>query len=556
MHKDYTSFIEANARMAFDAHSDKWSKLFDTYGEKWRRIFDSAADRLAQFLVRQLDRYSQVSVAKSLQQMSDQITIPLNPSQALQDKMQDAISANVALIKSIPQEYHKRIETAVMNAVSTGGKDAKTVIDEVNDIGESTNDRAKLIADDQTRKVTSLLNSERMKDAGIEKFQWLHSSGSAQPRPLHVEYDGQIFDLNDPPVIDERTGERGMPGYLINCHTGESVVDLADYCIRLYRRWYSGKLLSIVTDDDVVLRSTPNHPVFTVNRGWLPADGISVGDYLVNAEVKRENICKDDIRDMKTTFANAFDSAVCFLGLRRAFVPASGFDFHGDIVENDVDIVDVNGFLPANLCIRESDFKEIIDFILSKTVFASVPVHLTADGSMAFFVGRVLGAPNAFVSGLSSFLSFLKSEISSADDVCLRLAQDLDAILHKCSLDKVSANTCFFGDLKDAGSVSVRPYQVFCRKLFSIVRWLSSDSETDIIKPEMFREIVGVDVENIRNFFEGSLSVKKFSRVNKIVVSEDFSGHVYNLESANNWYICNNIITHNCRCKAIPVLTS
>lgn len=217
MRNDYAKYIQANYRTAFDAPSDKWRSFFEMYGRKWQQLFDRTAEQIAQFLVRQLDRYSSASVKKSLQQMSEQITIPFEPSQGLQDKIKDAISANVALIKSIPQEYHKRIETAVMAAVSTGGKDAKTVIDEVSAIGRSTDSRAKLIADDQTRKVTSLLNSERMKEAGVKQFQWVHSSGSAEPRPLHVEYDRQIFDLDDPPVIDERTGERGMPGYLINC---------------------------------------------------------------------------------------------------------------------------------------------------------------------------------------------------------------------------------------------------------------------------------------------------------------------------------------------------
>jgi uncharacterized protein with gpF-like domain len=57
-----------------------------------------------------------------------------------------------------------------------------------------------------------------MQKIGIKKFKWRHSGGGAHPRPLHRNVlNGNIYSFDDPPVIDEKTGQRGFPGQLINC---------------------------------------------------------------------------------------------------------------------------------------------------------------------------------------------------------------------------------------------------------------------------------------------------------------------------------------------------
>jgi SPP1 gp7 family putative phage head morphogenesis protein len=77
--------------------------------------------------------------------------------------------------------------------------------------------RARNIALDQTRKAYNNINKGRMQAIGVQKFEWVHSGGGQKPRELHIELDGQVFSFDDLPVIDERTGERGIPGQAINC---------------------------------------------------------------------------------------------------------------------------------------------------------------------------------------------------------------------------------------------------------------------------------------------------------------------------------------------------
>ena len=51
--------------------------------------------------------------------------------------------------------------------------------------------------------------------------------------------------------------------------------------IKLYERDYEGDLISIETTTGNVLTCTPNHKVYTVNRGYIRADELTENDVLV-----------------------------------------------------------------------------------------------------------------------------------------------------------------------------------------------------------------------------------------------------------------------------------
>ena len=51
--------------------------------------------------------------------------------------------------------------------------------------------------------------------------------------------------------------------------------------VKLYERDYEGELISIETTTGNVLTCTPNHKVYTVNRGYIRADELTENDVLV-----------------------------------------------------------------------------------------------------------------------------------------------------------------------------------------------------------------------------------------------------------------------------------
>lgn len=217
MLRDYERAL--NPHVAADATlTTTLTRMLADLGKKWAGRFGAEAYRITTQMIDRNNNFSKKSLTASLKEMSGGLTIPTpDMPAALYDRLLASTKTNVGLIKSIPAEYHQRIQQAVLRSISAGNFGSHTLREELEKISGVTRERADLIAVDQTRKVNTAMNEERMDAAGLEEFEWIHSGGGKHPRPLHVEYDGRIFKLKDPPVIDERTGEKGLPGQLINC---------------------------------------------------------------------------------------------------------------------------------------------------------------------------------------------------------------------------------------------------------------------------------------------------------------------------------------------------
>jgi len=193
------------------------SRLLRTLSKRFTGLFTDRAGGLAEALNKGVSDATARQLGESLKEVSAGVTLKTNVvSGRVAEVMAAGVKDNVALIKSIPAEYFQQIEGDVMRSITTG-QGMADLVPAILAHGQSTKKRAALIARDQTSKATTAINRTRMQGLGIKKFEWLHSGGGKEPRPLHEALSGQIFDLDNPPVIDERTGERGLPGQLINC---------------------------------------------------------------------------------------------------------------------------------------------------------------------------------------------------------------------------------------------------------------------------------------------------------------------------------------------------
>lgn len=76
--------------------------------------------------------------------------------------------------------------------------------------------KALFIARQEVRLLTSEMKAAKYEKAGIQEFRWIARKDS-KVRDDHKHLDGQIFRFDDPPVIDSRTGKRGLPGVSYNC---------------------------------------------------------------------------------------------------------------------------------------------------------------------------------------------------------------------------------------------------------------------------------------------------------------------------------------------------
>ena len=562
MRKDYERELEkqlkpAAKKAAMDANlGAQLGIMFGSLDDKWGKFFGKLSRNLAGSVVNRINQTSKRNLDSSLKSLSGGLTIktPKMPADMLSE-LQAATRVNVGLIKSIQSQYHEKVFQAVMNNVGDAESikgAAEKLVSKTFFIGESVSERAALIARDQTAKLTTATNASRMKSAGVTRFRWRHSGGSYEPRKLHLGYDGQEFDLNDPPIIDERTGERGLPGQAINCHPGDSVIKVLDSCNKLYRSWYTGELITLVSDDGIILQATPNHPILT-ERGWVPIKFINERDKLVSSKNHRVNIGKNDVYNVEARLDELFSSAARYIGIKSTSVSGTGLEFHGDITDSYIDIVDMDGLLMD--WIKPEAAKNVIQLLLaSSNKVDAVVCGFSANSSVYTLVNAVTEAPQSVISGLCSLAALIESGSSCADNIRLALISNINFVLSKYPSDCASGDIEFLRHLEFADARDVSFNDFVFGKIIQLARRAFPNNERDSISAEMLGEIVRMDANNISDSLEGSLPVEKGSSVIKKISSEYFSGHVYNLETGSNWYDCNGIISHNCRCYMVPVI--
>lgn len=130
----------------------------------------------------------------------------------------DKVADNVALIKDIPIELENQIKEVVSDAATEFGVDRqslqgnldKILTDKFRGRFRVAKTRAKLIARDQTNKITSTLTEARHKQIGVSKYTWL-GVGDSRERANHVEKNNKIFAYSSPP------SDTGNPGQDYQC---------------------------------------------------------------------------------------------------------------------------------------------------------------------------------------------------------------------------------------------------------------------------------------------------------------------------------------------------
>lgn len=208
----------AAAHFGQDATISSQSRiLINNLRARFEDLFAKKARPLAEQMATGAENASGTALHSSLQKLSGGMSIKTHVTNpVLQNIYKASVTENVSLIKSIASEYLQKVEGAVMRSITTGNG-LQDLVPAIEQYDGQTHRRAVNIALDQTRKVYNSVNKGRMQTIGIKKFQWHHSGGGAHPREDHVEMDGNIYSFDDLPVIDPRTGERGIPGQAPSC---------------------------------------------------------------------------------------------------------------------------------------------------------------------------------------------------------------------------------------------------------------------------------------------------------------------------------------------------
>lgn len=316
------------------------------------------------------------------------------------------------------------------------------------------------------------------------------------------------------------------------CFPGETLITGANIT-SIYRRWYCGPMIQVVTENGHKLTGTVNHPVLT-DRGWIALSDLDESDSLVCDfdNVKNSGTGVSGYVDIETPPASLSDIFDSFstIGVRSR---ASGAkpDFHGDGRDGDVDVFGTEGVLRIG---RLATAKQLIEnVILSPSYFGSVGFFGDGCGLGAGDdVGNVGNSRNFFrVSKSNSRLAKFLGKSATAEIV---LAPQLGQGFSK----QVLLGDFFEGNILELflPEVSAFSSEVSCVK-------------KGATNASVFAHVTdgcGMAVVSSRNH-DGALPGNvKFDNIRSLLRIEEWSGHVYNLSCEDGYYAANSLYAKNC----------
>lgn len=181
----------------------------------WEKHFDSLASKLAAQAVQSMYGDNVFAWSSKLKRAGFDIKLQLTPAQKLILKAK--VPENVALIRSIQQDYHKDVE-GIVSRNFLKGRDLAAMADQIKERGDVSTRRAALIARDQANKATAQMNAARQQELGLNWATWLHSSAGKEPRHTHVKAGREQWVFNTQTGVDfgDSFGQV-LPGEAINC---------------------------------------------------------------------------------------------------------------------------------------------------------------------------------------------------------------------------------------------------------------------------------------------------------------------------------------------------
>lgn len=182
------------SEIAMDGILDWMGHVMDSLVDKWQSRLNGLSEKIASELVGKAKTHYDKRLHNMLRKRG--FTVNFRHTKYVEDQAKIALEENVALIKSIGNQYMDKVRSAVWRSVKNG-YDLESLVKQLKEIDGVEDRRAKNIAKDQCAKLNQAIEDARAKDLGITKAKWLHSSAVKVPRPEHVQANGQIYNIDE-----------------------------------------------------------------------------------------------------------------------------------------------------------------------------------------------------------------------------------------------------------------------------------------------------------------------------------------------------------------------
>lgn len=533
-----------------DAWPDQITTALSALVDKWQSPdFRGIADRLAAQFVGGVNTWNAKKFGTDMKRFGIDV---FGDAPELNDFIRLSVANNAQLIKSIPEQYLNQVQSIVLSNVQAGAR-SSDIVKTLSDQFGVTKRRAKVIARDQTAKVNSALAQKRQMSVGFEYFQWIDSDDS-RVRSRHeaiankvTAYGKGIYRYDNPPLSDK--GQPILPGQDYQCLPGQSQLDHATFSNILYRRWFSGELSEIVFADGIVLRTTPNHPILT-DAGFKPAHLIDVSDNIIrtcdegflSVELHRQGVVP--------TFEEIF-CALDFFGVERRVSETATGQFHGDVADGDIDIVEFNGLLRD--VVNPSIVKKLHELSFTGADQVVIFDALSCFGQFHLGLFAAGGAFDGLMRRKNLTIATFLAHFTPLEGFGLALGSWFDPELLEVTPDDVAGNAKMFRDCILAFSVLVHGNHVFRDCIQSFTAQGVGGFNAHLLDRSS-QDINGHSGHGGRRANSNSVSYKGERAVERRNVG--FSGHVYNLQTVSGDYTTCATTVSNCRCIARPVRAS
>ncbi|QQE80924.1 phage portal protein [Alicyclobacillus sp. SO9] len=324
-----------------------------------------------------------------------------------------------------------------------------------------------------------------------------------------------------------------VPGTRVVAHNVEAT----------FARRYKGDVVVLRTASDYEVTVTPNHPILT-NRGWLTAGELSEGDYVIRDVSTDWTSCGSNHDEMPPVIEEVAES----FGLTFDVVPTTAEDFHGDGADGEVCIIRTDGLLSdraqstLNKKVAQSVF---VDSDILARVFRVECNLFESDGVLDSPFKRLLSATNRVMGRGGNVVTKRVRTLFVGIAKRLGLRAHVDAHVSEPSPDLSSVQPIAASDFIRRQQISDIQLAEFVvgrfgsRSLSAGASEFTATSLEDSQNGRFPDSIFGGELG-------GALSAHIIPDQVVSVKREFYSGHVYNLQTTQGWYVANSIITHNC----------
>ena len=224
--------------------TDPLMKLFNDRMERLRRKYQDllyAYQSMAEAEAEKTFKQAKKDFKKQFEKTVGINILEIMAEKGLKQAYEAQVSANVNLIKSLPEKYFTDIQQMTIQSVTGQKKFEGGLFQAIQDLTGATNVKAKLIARDQTSKAVATFSHLRMQNIGVIGYEWNNAGDrrvAGNPSGLYPnaddksKYHGNHWDregkfylfhpMKNPPIAPDGKPFRqppadSSPGMSVNC---------------------------------------------------------------------------------------------------------------------------------------------------------------------------------------------------------------------------------------------------------------------------------------------------------------------------------------------------